>query len=152
MWDELLCCFWSRVVFSLELPHGCQFWHFLLIVQPWNLNLDWGKRSLQFFWYSCGLFCDLLEDSLINSWSHFWTLATTGKVHHCSRFSTFVDNLSYCDLFEIFKPTSLYQTGSGLGVACEIKLQEIPDTFQKIMLMSWMWRIWTQNADPDSFK
>lgn len=72
------------------------------------------------------------------SWSNFARPATHGNVHHRSKFSLFVDNGSHCgalqsqslgnvfvtpsiltdvndflsQLFEIFQPTSLFQTGS----------------------------------------
>ncbi len=37
-------------------------------------------------------FYDLLEVLSLHSWSNFGRPATPGKVHHCSKFSLFVDN------------------------------------------------------------
>ncbi|MED6238224.1 hypothetical protein ATANTOWER_013243 [Ataeniobius toweri] len=45
-----------------------------------------------FLWF----FCDLLDALLEN----FGRLATTGKVHHCSMFSPFVENGSHCGLLK----------------------------------------------------
>ncbi|MEQ2286846.1 hypothetical protein AMECASPLE_006666 [Ameca splendens] len=39
--------------------------------------------------------CDLLDESFICSCSNFGRAATSGKVHHCSTFSSF-DNGSHC--------------------------------------------------------
>ncbi len=49
------------------------------------------------------LFCyfyDLLDELVLRSWRNFGRLATPGKVHHCSKFSPFVDNGSDCGLLE----------------------------------------------------
>ncbi len=57
-----------------------------------NTDLNWGKWGLQFFRCCSGLFYDLLDESSLRSWSNFGMPATPGKVHHCSKFSPFVDN------------------------------------------------------------
>ncbi len=54
-----------------------------------NTDLNWG---LQFFRCCSGFFYDLLDESSLHSWSNFGRPATPGKVHHCSKFSPFVDN------------------------------------------------------------
>ena len=36
----------------------------------------------------------------MHSWSNFGGPATPGKVHHCSKFSPFVDNGSHCGSLE----------------------------------------------------
>ncbi len=57
-----------------------------------NTDLNWGKWGLQFFRCCSGFFYDLLDESLLRSWSNFGRPGTPGKVHHCSKFSPFVDN------------------------------------------------------------
>ncbi len=57
-----------------------------------NTDLNWGKWGLQFFRCCSGFFYDLLDKSLLLSWSNFGRPATPEKVHHCSKFSPFVDN------------------------------------------------------------
>ncbi len=57
-----------------------------------NTDLNWGKWGLQFFRCCSGVFYDLLDESSLRSWSNFGRPATPEKVHHCSKFSPFVDN------------------------------------------------------------
>lgn len=64
-----------------------------------NTDLNWGKWGLQFLRCCYGVFCDLLDKSL-HPWSNFGWPAITGKVHHCSMFSPFVDNIFYCGSLE----------------------------------------------------
>ncbi len=59
-----------------------------------NTDLNWGKWGLKFFRCCSGIFSDLLDELSLHSWSNFGRPATPGKVHHCSRFSPFVDNCS----------------------------------------------------------
>ncbi len=59
-------------------------------------GLNWGKWGLQFFRCCSGFFYDLLDELSLRSWSNFGRPATPGKVHHCSKFSQFVDNGSDC--------------------------------------------------------
>ncbi len=54
-----------------------------------NTDLNWGKWGLQFFRCCSGFFYDLLDESLLRSWSR-----------HCSKFSPFVDNGSERGLLE----------------------------------------------------
>ncbi len=65
MWDKPLCSFWSAMAFALELSHGCHFCpvSFLLLNHE-----HWG---LQFFTCCSGFFYDLLDESLLRSWSNF---------------------------------------------------------------------------------
>ncbi len=90
MWDEPLCSFWSEVAFALELSRGWRFCPVSFLFM--NTDFNWGKWGLQFFRCCSGFFYDLLDESLLRSWSNFGRLATPGKVHHCSKFSPFVDN------------------------------------------------------------
>ncbi len=57
-----------------------------------NTDLNWGKWGLQFFRCCSRFLYYLLDDSSLRSWSNFGRSATPGKVHHCSKFSPFVDN------------------------------------------------------------
>ncbi len=57
-----------------------------------NTELNWGKWVLQLFRCCSGFFYDLLDESSLRSWSNFGRTATSGKVHHCYKFSPFVDN------------------------------------------------------------
>ncbi len=57
-----------------------------------NTDLNWSKWGLQFFRCCSGFFYDLLDEASLCSWSNFGRPATPGKDHHCSKFSTFVDN------------------------------------------------------------
>ncbi len=92
MWDEPLCSFWSAVAFALELSHECHFCPVSFLLLNHEQDLNWGKWGLQFFRCCSGFFYDLLDESSLRSWSNFGRLATPGKVHHCSKFSPFVDN------------------------------------------------------------
>ncbi len=51
---------------------------------------------MQFFRCCSGFFHDLLDESSFRSWSIFGRPATPGKVHHGSKLSPFVDNVSDC--------------------------------------------------------
>ncbi len=77
---------------GLELSHGCVFAQSLSYCWIMNTDLNWGKWGLQFFRCCSGFFYDLLDESTLHSWSKFSRPATPGKVHHCSKFSPFVDN------------------------------------------------------------
>ncbi len=57
-----------------------------------NTELNWDKWGLQFFRCCSGFLYDLLDESSLRSWSNFGRPATSGKVHHCYKFSPFVDN------------------------------------------------------------
>ncbi len=70
-------------------------WNFLIdavfaqrLSYCWIMNTDfnWGKWGLRFFRCCSGFFYDLLDESLLRSWSNFGRPATPGKVHHCSKF------------------------------------------------------------------
>ncbi len=56
-----------------------------------NTDLNWGKWGLQFFRCCSWFFYDLLW-VVVRSWSNFGRPATPGKIHHCYKFSPFVDN------------------------------------------------------------
>ena len=71
MWDEPLCSFWSAVVFTLELSHGCIFAQSLSYCRIINTDLNWGEWGLQIFRCCSGFFCDLLDESSMRSWSNF---------------------------------------------------------------------------------
>ncbi len=60
-----------------------------------NTDLNWGKWGLQFFRCCSGFFYDLIDESTLRSWSNCGRRVTPGKVHHCYKFSLFVDNGSY---------------------------------------------------------
>ncbi len=70
---EMLCWFYIR----------CNRTHTFQKVQQWGL---------QIFRCCSGFFYDLLDESTLCSWSNFGRPATPGKVHHCYKFSPFVDN------------------------------------------------------------
>ncbi len=55
---------------------------------------------MQFFRCCSGFFYDLLDESSLHSWSNFGRPSTPGKVHHFSKFSSFVDNGSDRGLLE----------------------------------------------------
>ncbi len=57
-----------------------------------NTDLNWSKWGLQLFRCYSGFFYDLLDESSLQSLSNFGRPASPGKVHHCSKFSPFVDN------------------------------------------------------------
>ncbi len=65
-----------------------------------NIDLSLGKWGLQFFRCCSGFFYDLLDESLLRSWINFGRSTTPGKVHHCSKFSPFVNNGSDCGSLE----------------------------------------------------
>ncbi len=90
MCDEPLCSFWSAVAFALELPMDAVFAQTLSYCWIMNTDIYWGKWGLQFFRCCSGFFYDLLDESSLRS--NFGRPATPGKVHHCSKFSPFVDN------------------------------------------------------------
>ncbi len=91
MWDEPFCSFWSAMAFALELSYVV-FAQYLSYCWIMNTDLNWGKWGLQFFRCCSGVFYDLLDESSLRSWSNFGRPATPEKVHHCSKFSLFVDN------------------------------------------------------------
>ncbi len=68
----------------------------------WIMNTDLirGKRGLRLFRCCSGLFYDFLDESSFRSWSNVGRPATHGKVHHCYKFSPFVDNGSDCGSLE----------------------------------------------------
>ncbi len=66
-----------------------------------NTDLNWGKWGLQFFRCCSGFFYNLLDESSLRSWSNFGRPVTlVGQVHHCYKFSPFVDNGSDCGSLE----------------------------------------------------
>ncbi len=94
MWDEPLCSFWSAVALPWNSPVDAVFAQFLSYCWILNTDLNWGKWGLQIFRCCYGFFYDLLDESSLRSLSNFGRPATPGKVHHCSKFSPFVDNCS----------------------------------------------------------
>ncbi len=56
-----------------------------------STDLNWSKWGLQFVRRCSVFFYDLLDESLLHSLSNFGRPATPWKVHHCSKFSPFVD-------------------------------------------------------------
>ncbi len=93
MWGEPLCYFWSEVAFVFS--HGCRFCPASFLCWIMNTDLNWGKWGLQFFRCCSGFFYDLIDESTLRSWSNCGRRVTPGKVHHCYKFSPFVDNGSY---------------------------------------------------------
>ncbi len=90
MWDEPLCGQqWLLPWNSLMDAVFAQSLSYCWIT---NTDLNWGKWGLQFFKCCSGFFYDLLNKSSLHSCSNFGRPATPGKVHHCSKFSPFVDN------------------------------------------------------------
>jgi len=77
---------WNSAMQAIFLPYGGVM----------NTDLNWGRWGLQFFGSCSGVFCDLLDESLLRSWGNFGQPDTPGKVHHCSMFSPFMDNGSHC--------------------------------------------------------
>ncbi len=73
-------------------PMDAVFAHSLSYCWIMNTDLNWGTWGMQFFRCCSGFFYDLLDESSLRSRSNFGRLATPGKVHHCSKFSPFVDN------------------------------------------------------------
>ncbi len=71
-----------------------------LMVESMDTDLNWGKRGLQFFRCCCGVFCDLLDELSLHSWGNFGRAGHSWKVHHCSMFSPFVNNVSHCGSLE----------------------------------------------------
>ncbi len=63
-----------------------------LIVESWTLTLIEASEPCSSLDVVLLFFYDLLDESLLRSWGNFGRLATPGKVHHCSKFSPFVDN------------------------------------------------------------
>ena len=99
-WDKLLCSVCSAVVFVLELCHAGHFCPVSFFGGVMNTDLNWGKWGLQFFGCCCGVFCDLLDGSLLHSWGNFGWPGTPGTVYHCSVFLPFVVNGSHCGSLE----------------------------------------------------
>lgn len=60
----------------------------------------WVISDLQFFICCSGFFFDFLDESSLHSLSNFGWSATMAKVHHCSKFSYFLDIDSHCGLLE----------------------------------------------------
>ncbi len=82
MWDEPLCSLWSAVSFALERSHVCP------VSFSWTLTLiEANESSSSLKWVLLWL-----DESTLRSWGNFGRLATPGTVHHCSKFSPFVDN------------------------------------------------------------
>ncbi len=81
-------------------PMDAVFAHSLSYCWIMNTVLNWGKWSLQFFRFCSWFFYDLLDESSLRYWSNFGRPATHEKVHHCSKFSLFMDNGSDCGLLE----------------------------------------------------
>ncbi len=95
MWDEPLGSFWSAVALSWNSPMDAVFGQSLSYCWIMNTELNWGNWGLQLFRCCSGFFYDLLDESSLRSWSNFGRPATPGKVHHCYKFSPFVDNGSW---------------------------------------------------------
>lgn len=69
-----------KAIFCQSLPHSGVM----------NTDPNWGKWGLQLFG-CCDIFCDLLDELPLCSWSNSLWPPTPGKVHHCSVFLPFVD-------------------------------------------------------------
>ncbi len=91
--------FLSAVAFALELSHAV-FAQSVSNCWIMNTDLNLDKWGLQFFRCCSEFFYDLLDESSLCSWSNFGRPATPGKVHHCSKFSPFLDNGSDCGSLE----------------------------------------------------
>ncbi len=91
MWDEPLF-FLVSSGFCLGTLPLMPFLPSLSYYWIMNTDLNWGKWGLQLFRCCSGFFYDLLDESSLRSWINFGRPATSGKVHHCSKFSPFVDN------------------------------------------------------------
>ncbi len=89
---SLCVLFGQQWLLSWNSPMDAVFVQSLSYCWIMNTDLNWGNWSLQFFRFCSGFFYDLLDESLLRSWSNFGRPATPGKVHHCSKFSPFVDN------------------------------------------------------------
>ncbi len=88
--EQVLCTFWSAVALALKLSHG---WRFCPVSGLLLNHEHWvSLRQVQFFRCCSGFFYDLLDESSLCSWSNFGRPSTPGKVHHWSKFSSFVDN------------------------------------------------------------
>ncbi len=106
-------CIWPKVLGIIEILFGkCEANLCVIFDQKWllsspmdavfaqtlsycwimNTDLNWG---LQFFRCCSGFFYDLIDESTLRSWSNCGRPVTPGKVHHCYKFSLFVDNGSY---------------------------------------------------------
>ncbi len=84
--------FGQRWILPCKSPMDAVFAQSLSYCWIMNADPNWGKWGLQFFRCCSGIFYDLLDESSLRSWSNFGRPATPGKVHHCSKFSPFVDN------------------------------------------------------------
>ncbi len=79
--------------FCLEtLPWMAFLPSLFLIVESWTLTLIEASEACSFFRCCSGFFYDLLDELSLRSWSNFGWPATHGKVHHCYKFSPFVNN------------------------------------------------------------
>ncbi len=92
MWDNLCVLFGQQWLLPWTSPMDAVFAQSLSYCWIMNTDLNWGKWGLQFFRCCSGFFYDLLDESSLRSWSNFGRPATPGKVHHCYKFSPFVDN------------------------------------------------------------
>ncbi len=83
MWDEPLCTFGKQWIWLGNLPWIPFLPSLFLIVESWTLTLTEASEAC-----SSGFF----YESSLRSWSNFGRPASPGKVHHCSKFSPFMDN------------------------------------------------------------
>ncbi len=89
---SLCVVFGQQWLLPWNSPMDAVFAHSLSYCWIMNTDLNWGKWGLQFFRCCSGFFYDLMDESSLRSWSNFGRPATPGKVHHCYKFSPFVDN------------------------------------------------------------
>ncbi len=89
---SLCVVFGQQWLLPWKLSHGCCFCPVSFLLLNHEHWPKWGKWGLQFFRCYFGFFYDLLDESSLRSWSNFGRPATPGKVHHCHKFSPFVDN------------------------------------------------------------
>ncbi len=97
---SLCIIFGQQWLLSWNSPMDAVFAQSLSYCWIMNTDLNWGEWGLQFFRCCSGFFYDLLDKSLLLSWSNFGRPATPEKVHHCSKFSPFVDNGSFFYYFQ----------------------------------------------------
>ncbi len=103
----------QKVLWTIKIFFGkCETNLFVLFGQQWLLrNSPMGAVFAQSLTLieasevcSCldvlGFFYDLLDESSLRFWSNFGRPVTPGKVHHCYKFSPFVDNGSDHDSLE----------------------------------------------------
>ncbi len=93
--ETSLCVVFGRHGFCLGTLSWIPFLPSLfLIVESWTLVLIEASEACSSFRCCSGFFYDLLDESSLCSWSSFGRPVTPRKVHHCSKFSPFVDNVS----------------------------------------------------------